>query len=97
MSFKFRIYVTGESRRSLQALNNLRSMCDTRIPNHYELDIIDVLDQPEAAEEARIMATPTVIRIAPMPHRRVVGDLSDLAAAAIALELPEPPVQGATG
>lgn len=56
----------------------------------HEIHVIDVLDQPELAEEERILATPTVIRLVPLPCRRVVGDLSDHRAAALALDLPPP-------
>jgi circadian clock protein KaiB len=87
-SYRFRLFVTGETVRSRQAADNLRKLCEARVAGFYELEIIDVLDHPERAEEDGIIATPTVIRLGPQPPRRVIGDLSDLGLAAIALELP---------
>jgi circadian clock protein KaiB len=89
--FRFRLFVTGESGRSLQAADNLRALCEARVAGLYELEVIDVLDRPELAEEERIIATPTVIRLVPLPKRRVIGDLSDLSRAAVALDLPVAP------
>ena len=88
-SYTFRLFVTGDSRRSRQAAENLRALCDARVAGLYELEVIDVLDHAELAEEDKIIATPTVIRLLPLPHRRVIGDLSDFGLAAIALELPD--------
>lgn len=88
-SYRFRLFVTGETGRSRQAANNLRAVCEMRVAGLYELEIIDVLDRPELAEEDRIIATPTVIRMVPLPQRRVIGDLSDLGLAAVALDLPD--------
>ena len=88
-SYKFRLFVTGETGRSRQAADNLRELCEAHVAGIYELEVIDVLDHPERAEEDRIIATPTVIRLVPVPPRRVIGDLSDLELAAIALDLPD--------
>jgi len=87
-SYKFRLFVTGETGRSRQAADNLRELCEAHVAGIYELEVIDVLDHPERAEEDRIIATPTVIRLVPVPPKRVIGDLSDLELAAIALDLP---------
>jgi circadian clock protein KaiB len=88
-SYRFRLFVTGETGRSRQAADNLRELCEAHVAGFYELEVIDVLDHPERAEEDRIIATPTVIRLVPLPLKRVIGDLSDLGLAAIALDLPE--------
>jgi circadian clock protein KaiB len=88
-SYRFKLFVTGETGRSRQAADNLRELCEAHVAGVYELEVIDVLDHPERAEEDRIIATPTVIRLVPVPPKRVIGDLSDLELAAIALDLPD--------
>ena len=88
-SFSFRLYVTGDTERSRRAVSKLRELCEHRIAGDYELDIVNVLEQPELAEEDRIIATPTVIRRLPLPYRRVIGDLTDLYLTATALEIPD--------
>jgi circadian clock protein KaiB len=69
--------VTGRSPRAETAIENLRRICDEDLGGEYQLDIIDVLQDPEAAEEAKILATPTLIKQLPPPLRRVIGDLSN--------------------
>jgi circadian clock protein KaiB len=59
------------------AVNNLRRICEQELRGQYELQVIDVLEQPELAEEEKILATPTLIKQLPPPLRRVIGDLSD--------------------
>ena len=89
-NYEFRLYVTDETGRSRRATANLRALCEERLAGHYELEVVDVLVRPDLAEEDRIIATPTAIRRVPLPQRRVIGDLSDLALAATALDLPDP-------
>jgi circadian clock protein KaiB len=88
MTYSFRLYVAGQTERSQAAEANLRALCESRLPGGYELEVIDATDQPGLAEEQRILATPTVVRLAPPPQRRVIGDLSDHQRAAYALGLP---------
>ena len=80
--------MVGHRPSSRAAVANLRELCEARVPGDYELEVIDVLHEPDRAEVARILATPTVLKLAPLPRRRVVGDLSDRDLAAIALDLP---------
>ncbi|MFE0173813.1 circadian clock KaiB family protein [Streptomyces sp. NPDC059002] len=87
--YAFTLYVAGATERSDAARSNLLTLCESRIVDGYEITVIDVVDRPELAEENRILATPTVIRLAPLPHRRVIGDLSDQRRAALALGLPD--------
>jgi circadian clock protein KaiB len=87
-TYSFRLYVAEQTERSQAALVNLRHLCESRLSGRYELEVVDVVDRPDLAESARILATPTVIRIAPSPIRRVIGDLSDHDRAAAALGLP---------
>ena len=83
-----RLYITGQTPRSEKAIANLRRiMVAEGLESEYELEIIDVLDRPEMAEEERILATPTLIRKLPPPIRRVIGDLSDWELVALGLDL----------
>jgi len=91
MVYSFRLYVAGQIERSRAAEANLRALCDFHLAGGYELEVIDATEQPGLAEEQRILATPTVVRLAPLPQRRVIGDLSDHQRAAYALGLPERP------
>lgn len=90
-TFTFRLYVAGHTERSLAAEANLRVICESLLPGGYDLQVIDAAEQPALAEEQRILATPTVLRLAPPPRRRVIGDLSDHRRAAYALGLPRAP------
>jgi circadian clock protein KaiB len=81
------LYVAGQSVRSARAVANLRTLCD-ELGASCELTIVDVLERPQAAEDDRILATPTVIRRRPLPLRRVIGDLSDRAKVSTWLDLP---------
>jgi circadian clock protein KaiB len=91
MAYSFRLYVAGQTERSQAAEANLRALCESRLSGGYELEVVDATEQPALAEEQRILATPTVVRLAPPPQRRVIGDLSDHQRAAYALGLPERP------
>ncbi|MFI9029193.1 circadian clock KaiB family protein [Streptomyces sp. NPDC053560] len=87
-TYSFRLFVAGRTPHSQEAELNLRLLCDSRLRSRYDLQIVDAVERPELAEEGRILATPTVIRLSPPPQRRVVGDLSDHHRAAVALGLP---------
>ncbi|MCB9948606.1 MAG: circadian clock protein KaiB [Rhodospirillaceae bacterium] len=82
-----RLYVTGHTPRSEQALINVRRLVDELDIGPHDLEIIDILEQPERAEEENLLATPTLIKVVPPPIRRVIGDLSNLRAVAEALGL----------
>jgi circadian clock protein KaiB len=75
--FLLKLYVAGADSRAQAAIANLRRICDEELPDQYELEIIDVLEQPDQAEAAKILATPTLIKQLPPPLRRVIGDLSN--------------------
>jgi circadian clock protein KaiB len=75
--FVLKLYVTGTSPRTRQAIENLQRICEQELRDRYRLEIIDVLEQPQAAEDDRVLATPTLIKQLPPPLRRVIGDLSD--------------------
>jgi circadian clock protein KaiB len=82
-----RLYITGKSAKAELAIANLRRICEEELNGRYELEIVDVLEQPQAAEDDKIMATPTLIKRLPPPLRRVIGDLSDKQKVLLGLEV----------
>jgi circadian clock protein KaiB len=85
------LYIVGHSSGSLTAVANLRRICDERVARRYDLEVhtVDILENPEAAEAANIVATPTLIRRSPLPIRRIVGDLSETDVVLAALGIDE--------
>jgi circadian clock protein KaiB len=75
--YKFRLYVADDTMNSAQAAVNLRVLCQTYLPNHYEIEIVDVFKEPQRAILEGIRMTPTLLRLAPLPIRRIVGTLVD--------------------
>ncbi len=71
------LYVTGASPNSSRAIANLKEICETYLKDNYELDIIDVYQQPTIAESEQIIALPLLIKRSPSPERRLIGDMSD--------------------
>src|ERR1043165_8834881 len=72
-----RLYVTGSSPRSLKAIANLKRVCEEYLHDDYDLQVIDIYKNPDAAREEQIIAAPTLIKWLPAPLRRFVGDLSN--------------------
>jgi circadian clock protein KaiB len=87
-NYIFKLFVMGQSPRSQRAVANLRRLCDEQIPDTYNLAVIDVLENPQAAEKARILTTPTLVKERPLPVRRMSGDLSDAEKVLASLDLP---------
>jgi circadian clock protein KaiB len=81
------LFVTGRTARANTAIVNLRRICEQQLRGRYELEIIDVLEHPDKAEDERILATPTLIKSLPPPLRRVIGDLSDTEKVLLGLEV----------
>lgn len=75
--YELRLYVTGATPSSGRAIANLKAFCEKHLRDRYDLQVVDVYQQPQMAEEDRILATPTLIKRLPLPLRRLVGDLSD--------------------
>jgi circadian clock protein KaiB len=74
--YVLRLYVAGNTPRSVQAIENIRSLCETTLQDRYSLEVIDIYQQPEIAREDQILAAPTLIKLLPLPLRRMIGDLS---------------------
>ena len=72
-----KLYITGQTTNSVRAIQNLKKILSGELRGVYELKIIDVLKNPQLAEDEKILATPTLSRVLPPPVKRIIGDLSD--------------------
>ena len=86
-TYILKLYVAGNTPNSMRALKTLRNILDTEFQGVYALKVIDVLKNPQLAEEDKILATPTLAKILPPPVRRIIGDLSDRERVLIGLDL----------
>ena len=86
-TYILKLYVAGNTPNSMRALKTLRNILDTEFQGVYALKVIDVLKNPQLAEEDKILATPTLSKILPPPVRRIIGDLSDRERVLIGLDL----------
>jgi circadian clock protein KaiB len=84
-----RLYVTGSTGRSLRAVHNLKKICEEHLPNEYDLEVIDIYSDPEAARAEQIIAAPTLVRKLPLPIRKFVGDLSNTQKVLVGLDIYE--------
>jgi circadian clock protein KaiB len=75
--FLLRLYVTGQTPRSVKSIDNLKRFCEKHLKDQYEMEVIDIYQQPGLASENQIVAAPTLIKRLPLPLRRLVGDLSN--------------------
>jgi circadian clock protein KaiB len=75
--YVLRLYVTGMTPKSTQAIANVRKLCEKHLTDRYELTVIDIYQQSKLAKEDQIIATPTLIKKLPLPPRRLIGDMSD--------------------
>jgi circadian clock protein KaiB len=75
--FSLRLYVAGETEKSMAARANLRRVCEAHLAGRYSIEIIDLAENPHLAAEDKILATPTLVRRRPAPVKRIVGDLSN--------------------
>jgi circadian clock protein KaiB len=73
--YLLKLYITGSAPRSLNAINNITEICKNNLVD-YELQIIDIYENPSLAKEAQIIAVPTLVRVLPSPKRRIIGDLA---------------------
>lgn len=85
--YVLKLYITGRTPRSERAIANLRRICEEDLLDKYEMQIIDVLECPQLAEDEKILATPTLIKALPPPLKRIIGDLSDKERVLLGLDL----------
>ena len=86
-TWHLRLYVAGQSPRSLTAFANLTSLCEQYLPGRYEIEVIDLLEDPGRARLDDIVALPTLVRRLPAPLRKIIGDLSNLDRVLVGLRL----------
>ncbi|HWB61301.1 MAG TPA: circadian clock KaiB family protein [Chthoniobacteraceae bacterium] len=85
--YVLRLYITGSTLRSTEAITNLRSLCEEFLPGRYDLEVIDIYQQPAIAGREQIIAAPTLVKQLPLPPRRLIGNLSDRDKMILALNL----------
>jgi len=85
--YTLRLYVTGTTPRSNRAIVNIRKICEEHLAGRYELEVIDIYQQPILAEGEQIIAAPTLIKSLPLPLRRFIGDMSNTERILVGLDL----------
>ncbi|HET7207194.1 MAG TPA: circadian clock KaiB family protein [Terriglobales bacterium] len=85
--YVLRLYVTGTTPRSQQAISNIRDICEEHLRGRYRLEVLDIYQRPTLAAGEQIVALPTLIKEVPLPIRRFIGDLSDTEKILIGLDL----------
>ncbi len=85
--WQLRLYVAGQTPRSLTAFSNLNRICENHLKGRYDIEVIDLLEQPHLSQGDQILAIPTLVRKLPQPMRKIIGDLSDTQRVLIGLDL----------
>jgi len=85
--WELRLYVAGQTPKSLAAFANLKKICEEYVPGMYKIEVIDLLENPKLAKGDQILAIPTLVRKLPQPVRKIIGDLSDTERVLIGLDL----------
>ncbi len=85
--WQLRLYVAGQTARSVAALANLKQVCETHLAGRYSIEVIDLRRQPQLAAGDQILAVPTLVRRLPEPLKRIIGDLSDHERVLVGLDL----------
>jgi circadian clock protein KaiB len=75
--YVLRLFITGTTSRSSRAIANLRRVCEERLHGEYDLEVVDIYQHPEAAQQYQILAAPTLVKMLPLPLRRIIGDLAN--------------------
>ena len=92
--FKFRLYIAADAPNSAQALANLNALCRERLPGRHQIEVVDVFREPRRALNDGIFMTPTLVKVAPGPVRRIVGSLSQTDRLLETIGLRDPATQG---
>jgi len=87
-SYELTLFVSGASELSARAIANARTLCDGHLDGRYQLNVVDVHEDPAAAVDSDVVAAPTLVKHRPLPVRKLVGDLSDTHRVLLALDLP---------
>lgn len=97
VKYVLRLYVTGMTPRAQEAIRNIKKICEEELKGRYELEVIDIYQQPELAKTEQIIAAPTLIRRLPLPLRRLVGDMSNKEKVIVGLQLTPEDKNGTEG
>ena len=85
--WRLRLYVAGQTPKSIAALANLQRLCDTHLAGRYHIEVIDLVKQPHLARRDDIVVIPTLVRQLPPPIRKIIGDLSDMERVLVGLDV----------
>lgn len=85
--YVLRLYVAGQTPKSIDAITNIKKICEEHLKRHYELQVIDLYQQPQLAQGEQIIAVPTLIKKLPTPLRRIIGDMSNTERVLVGLDL----------
>lgn len=85
--YNLRLYVAGETPKSVAAIANLNKLCEQHLPGRYTIEVIDLMKDPALAQRDQIIAIPTLIRDLPEPLRRIIGDLSNTEKVLVGLDI----------
>ncbi len=85
------LYVAGQTPKSMTAIHNLKNICEEYLRGRYQIEVIDLVENPALARSAQILAIPTLVRQLPVPIRRVIGDLSDTEQVLLGLNIKQLP------
>lgn len=85
--FVLRLYIAGQTPKSLRAIDNLRRICESELVGRYSIEIIDLVQDPQRARDDEIIALPTLVRRLPRPLRKIIGDLSDTSKVRVGLQI----------
>lgn len=88
--YVLRLYVTGMTARATRAIENVREICDEHLAGRYDLEVVDVYQQPVLAKDEQIIAAPTLVKKLPLPLRRIIGDMSQRDRVLLGLDLIRP-------
>lgn len=85
--YLLKLYIAGTGPRSRQAIRNIREICETSLKGRYDLEVVDIYQQPQATHDQQLVAAPTLIKETPLPRRKLLGDMSSRARVLAALGL----------
>jgi circadian clock protein KaiB len=91
--YELRLYIAGQTRKSITALANLRRLCNEHLAGQYRIEIIDLMEHPEQAQHDQILAIPTLVRRLPEPIKRIIGDLSNQERVLVGLDVRTTPLR----
>ncbi|MGO9906219.1 MAG: circadian clock KaiB family protein [Solirubrobacteraceae bacterium] len=85
--WRLKLYVAGQTPRSVAAIANLRRICEENVAGRYTIEVIDLIERPQLARDDQIFAIPTLVRQIPIPMRKIIGDLSDTERVLVGLQI----------